>query len=80
MSSYPLQSTQSELLCRLADLAARCEKNMSVTYSSFLTPAECLEAEKLPLPDGVSLLLFGGFKEKVLLLFSAVFDFWKNGV
>ena len=63
MSNYSLQSTQSELLRRLSDLATRCEKNMSVANSSFLTPAESLDAEKLPLPDGVSLLLHGGFSE-----------------
>ena len=63
MSSYSLQSAQSELLRRLSDLAARCEKTSSVTNSSFLTPAECLDAEKLPLPDGVRLMLHGGFPE-----------------
>lgn len=61
-SSRPEQ--QSDLAKRLTDLALRCEKNCCVTNSGFLTPAECMEAEKLRLPaDDVRLFLSGGIPE-----------------
>ena len=62
MGTYSSRAeTQNELSRRLLDLAQRCEKNFCVTSSSFLTPAECLEAEKLRLPSNdVKLFLSGG--------------------
>ncbi len=65
MGTYSSRAeTQNELSRRLLDLAQRCEKNCCVTSSSFLTPAECLEAEKLRLPsDDVKLFLSGGHPE-----------------
>ena len=64
MSGYSSRTEQSDLAKRLLDLASRCEKNCCVTYSSFLTPAECMEAERLRLPmDDVKLFLTGGLPE-----------------
>ena len=65
MGTYSSRAeTQNELSRRLLDLAQRCEKNCCVTSSSFLTPAECQEAEKLRLPsDDVKLFLSGGHPE-----------------
>ncbi|MBP5170267.1 MAG: hypothetical protein ILP14_13870 [Oscillospiraceae bacterium] len=65
MSTHSSRSEiQNELSRRLLDLALRCEKNSCVTNSSFLTPAECLDAEKIRLPsDDVKLFLSGGHPE-----------------
>jgi len=64
MSFYSSRSDQSDLSKRLLDLASRCEKNCCVTNSSFLTPAECMEAEKFRLPSNdVKLFLTGGIPE-----------------
>ena len=49
-----------ELLRRLEDLAARCEKSGAVTGSHFLTPAEQYQAEQFFKNKGVSLLFHGG--------------------
>ena len=49
-----------ELLRRLEDLAARCEKSGAVTGSHFLTPAEQFQAEQYFKNRGVRLLLHGG--------------------
>ena len=62
--SISSRSEHSDLTRRLLDLALRCEKSFCVTGSSFLTPAECLEAEKLRLPSGdIRLFLSGGLPE-----------------
>ena len=63
MSSYSSYTEQSDLSKRLQDLALRAEKNCCVTNSNFLTPAECMEAERLALSVDVKLLLHGGFPE-----------------
>ena len=60
MSNYATRPEQSDLSKRLTDLALRCEKNCCVTNSSFLTPAECIEAEKLRLPSNDVQLFFSG--------------------
>ena len=49
-----------ELIRRLEDLAARCEKSGAVTGSHFLTPAEQYQTEQFFKNRGVSLLLHGG--------------------
>lgn len=51
----------SELIRRAEDLAARCEKQSTVTHTAFLTPAEQYELEKWAKysPD-CGLLLWGG--------------------
>ena len=65
MGTYSSRAeTQNELSRRLLDLAKKKKKNCCVTNSSFLTPAECLEAEKLLLPSNdVKLFLSGGHPE-----------------
>lgn len=49
-----------ELIRRLEDLAARCEKSGAVTGSHFLTPAEQFQAEQSFKNSGARLLLHGG--------------------
>ncbi len=49
-----------DLIRRLEDLAARCEKSGAVTISHFLTPAEQMKAERAFSNSGVRLLLHGG--------------------
>ena len=49
-----------ELIRRLEDLAAQCEKSGSVTGGHFLTPAEQFQAERAFRNRGVRLLLHGG--------------------
>ncbi len=49
-----------ELIRRLEDLAARCEKSGAVTGSHFLTPAEQYQAEQTLKSGGVRLLFHGG--------------------
>ncbi|MBR5342499.1 MAG: hypothetical protein IK149_01230 [Oscillospiraceae bacterium] len=49
-----------ELIRRLEDLAAQCEKSGSVTGSHFLTPAEQFRAVRTLRNRGVRLLLHGG--------------------
>ena len=49
-----------ELIRRLEDLAARCEKSGAVTGSHFLTPAEQYQAEQYFKTSGVRLLFHGG--------------------
>ena len=49
-----------ELIRRLEDLAARCEKSGAVTGSHFLTPAEQLQAGRAFSGRGVRMLLHGG--------------------
>ena len=49
-----------ELIRRLEDLAARCEKTGAVTNSHFLSPAEQLQAERAFRGRSVRLLLHGG--------------------
>lgn len=62
--SFSSRHEQSDLARRLLDLASRCEKSCCVTNSNFLTPAECMEAERFRLPsDEFRLFLFGGFPE-----------------
>lgn len=49
-----------ELTRRLADLAARCERQSVVTATAFLTPAEQRTAERFGANAGCALLLHGG--------------------
>ncbi len=49
-----------ELIRRLEDLAARCERSGTVTGSHFLTPAEQMQAERAFGGRGARLLLHGG--------------------
>ena len=49
-----------ELIRRLEDLAARCERTGAVTGSHFLTPAEQYQAEQFFKNSGVRLLFHGG--------------------
>ncbi len=51
---------EHELIRRLEDLAARCEKTGAVTGSHFLTPAEQYRAEQAFRAAPVRLLLHGG--------------------
>lgn len=49
-----------DLIRRLEDLAARCEKSGTVTHSHFLTPAEQFQAAQLFKNKGIRLLFHGG--------------------
>ncbi len=54
------QQEQHELIRRLEDLAARCERSCAVTSSHFLTPAEQFLAERSFKTGAARLLLHGG--------------------
>lgn len=54
------QQEQHELIRRLEDLAARCERSGAVTSSHFLTPAEQFLAERTFKTGAARLLLHGG--------------------
>ena len=57
---------KSDFIKRIEDLAARCEKNSGVTFTSFLTPAEQYELSCSGIcsaTGGPSLLLSGGGAE-----------------
>ena len=49
-----------EFIKRIADLADRCERTGSVTYTGFLTPAEQYALKALHIPGEVTLRLTGG--------------------
>jgi len=49
-----------EFIKRIADLADRCERTGSVTYTGFLTPAEQYALKALHIPGEVTLHLTGG--------------------
>ena len=53
----------SDLIPRLEDLAARCERQSTVTQTNFLTPAEAYQAEKWALQRGISVCFSGGSGE-----------------
>ena len=54
---------EDELIKRLADLAARCERQSAITHTAFLTPAEQAEAASWAKQNGCRLVLSGGHPE-----------------